>query len=114
MVMGKIFNVKDSAIVRAQVLEQVQEKFPGFILVEGGAIAVPVVGPDGEAGFAKVEVSVPKGERGGDGWNPQYDADEFARHVAEQAQKKADAEAKKAAKIAKDTKVRAEKAQAKG
>ena len=113
MVMGVIFDVKESAIVREQVLAQVVEKFGENILVEGGAIAVPAI-VNGKAGFAKITVTVPKGERGGDGWNPQEDADAFQAHQAEQARKKAEAEVKKAAKIAKDTKVRADKAQAKG
>lgn len=111
--MGKIFSIKDSAVIREQVLEQVKGIFGDTLLVEAGAIAVPVVGPDGEQGFAKIAVSVPKGERGGDGWDPEADADEFARHQAEQAEKRAVAAKRKAAKIAKDEAARKAKAEAK-
>lgn len=110
--MPTIFDVKESAVVREQVLAQVMEGFPVNILVEGGAIAVPVTLPDGKQGFAKITVTVPKGERGGAGWEPQEDADAFQAHLAEQAEKKAKAKAAKDAKIARDAKVRADKAQA--
>lgn len=107
--MGKIFDVKESAVIRAQVMEQVAEQFPDAFIVEAGAFAVPV-----EDGFAKVIVQVPKGPRGGEGWDPEAEAEMFAQEQAEKAEKAKEREAKKQAKIAKDKAAREAKAKAQG
>ena len=58
------------------------------------------------------KVSIPRGTRNGNGYDP-YDgyaaAEDYKIDLAEKAEKKAAAEAKKAAKIAKDQKAREEK-----
>ena len=105
--MGKIFDVKESAVVRAQVMDEVQTAFPDAFVVGAGAFAVPVAD-----GFAKIIVQVPKGPRGGDGWDPEIEAELFAQEQAEKAEKAKEREAKKQAKIAKDKAAREAKAKA--
>ena len=60
-----------------------------------------------------IKVSIPRGTRNGEGGYTPYDgyavAEDYQIDLQEKAQKKADAEAKKQAKIAKDKAKRAEK-----
>ena len=80
--------------------------------VSANEIAVPCLDPEGNEIWAIVKVSIPRGTRNGNGYDP-YDgyaaAEDYKIDLAEKAEKKAAAEAKKAAKIAKDQKAREEK-----
>lgn len=110
VVMGKIFEVKEAVVVREQVLQDIISALGAEdIRVESGAIAFPVAG-----GFAKIAVTLPKGERGGNGWEPLEVAEAFAQERQAMADKKAETARKKEAKIAKDKAAREAKAKVGG
>lgn len=81
--------------------------------VSASEIALPVVDAEGNEKWILIKVSIPRGTRNGSGGYDPYDgyavAEDYAEDCKEKAQKKADAEAKKQAKIAKDEQKRAEK-----
>lgn len=81
--------------------------------VSASELAVPCLDEEGNEKFVLIKVSIPRGTRNGQGGYDPYDgyavAEDYAIDCEEKAQKKADAEAKKQAKIAKDQKARAEK-----
>jgi len=96
------------------VTEQVQVAFDTDVLpVSASELAIPVLDEEGNEKFVLIKVSIPRGTRNGQGGYDPYDgyaiAEDYAQDCVEKAQKKADAEAKKQAKIAKDEKARAEK-----
>lgn len=104
--------------VRNQFLEAVKElvsnRFATDALpVSASEIAVPCLDPDGNETWAVIKVSIPRGTRNGEGGYDPYDgyflAEEYQEDLKEKAEKKAAAEAKKQAKIAKDQKTREEK-----
>ena len=80
--------------------------------VSASELAVPCLDKEGNEKWALIKVSIPRGTRNGNGYDP-YDgyaiAEDYRIDCEEKAQKKADAEAKKQAKIARDEKARAEK-----
>ena len=80
--------------------------------VSASEIALPVTDAEGNEKWILIKVSIPRGTRNGNGYDP-YDgyaiAEDYRIDCEEKAQKKADAEAKKQAKIARDEKARAEK-----
>ena len=79
-------------------------------MIASNSFNFPVVAEDGEEGWVEVVVKVPKGtkdeEYDGYGRREQYELD-----LKEKAEKKAEAEKKKAAKIAKDKARREKKAE---
>lgn len=81
--------------------------------VSASEIALPVIDAEGNEKWILIKVSIPRGTRNGQGGYDPYDgyavAEDYAIDCAEKTQKKADAEAKKQAKIAKDEQKRAEK-----
>ena len=81
--------------------------------VSASELAIPCLDEEGNEKFVLIKVSIPRGTRNGEGGYDPYDgyaaAEDYALDCEEKAQKKADAEAKKQAKIAKDEKKRAEK-----
>ena len=81
--------------------------------VSASELAIPCLDAEGNEKFVLIKVSIPRGTRNGEGGYDPYDgyaaADDYAVDLKEKAQKKADAEAKKQAKIARDEKKRAEK-----
>ena len=81
--------------------------------VSASELALPVTDAEGNEKWILIKVSIPRGTRNGAGGYDPYDgyavAEDYAIDCEEKAQKKADAEAKKQAKIARDEKVRAEK-----
>ena len=81
--------------------------------VSASELAVPCLDDEGNEKFVLIKVSIPRGTRNGQGGYDPYDgyavAEDYAQDCVEKAQKKADAEAKKQAKIAKDEQKRAEK-----
>lgn len=96
------------------VTEQVQVAFDTDVLpVSASELAVPVLDEEGNEKFVLIKVSIPRGTRNGQGGYDPYDgyaiAEDYAQDCVEKAQKKADVEAKKQAKIAKDEQKRAEK-----
>ena len=82
--------------------------------VSASEIAVPCLDADGNETWALIKVSIPRGTRNGEGGYTPYDgyaaAEDYQIDLQERADKKAAAEAKKQAKIAKDQAKRAEKA----
>lgn len=90
-----------------------QEMETDVLPVSASELAIPCLDEEGNEKWALVKVSIPRGTRNGSGGYDPYDgytaAEDYAQDCAEKAQKKADAEAKKQAKIAKDEQKRAEK-----
>ena len=82
--------------------------------VSASEIAVPCLDANGNETWALIKVSIPRGTRNGQGGYDPYDgytaAEDYQIDLQEKADKKAAAEAKKQAKIAKDQAKRAEKA----
>ena len=96
------------------IREMVSEKLDTDALkVSASELAIPCLDKEGNEKWALIKVSIPRGTRNGEGGYDPYDgyavADDYALDCEEKAQKKADAEAKKQAKIARDEKKRAEK-----
>lgn len=90
-----------------------QEMETDVLPVSASELAVPCLDDEGNEKFVLIKVSIPRGTRNGTGGYDPYDgyavAEDYAEDCKEKAQKKADAEAKKQAKIAKDEQKRAEK-----
>ena len=96
------------------ISDMVNEHYETDVLtVSASELAIPVLDAEGNEKFVLVKVSIPRGTRNGQGGYDPYDgyavAEDYAIDCDEKAQKKADAEAKKQAKIAKDEQKRAEK-----
>ena len=81
--------------------------------VGANEIAFPTLDAENNETWIVFKVSVPRGTRNGEGGYDPYDAytiaEDYALDCQEKAQKKAETEAKKQAKIARDEKKRAEK-----
>ena len=90
-----------------------QEMETDVLPVSASELAVPCLDDEGNEKFVLIKVSIPRGTRNGSGGYDPYDgyavAEDYAIDCQEKAQKKADAEAKKQAKIARDQKAREEK-----
>jgi len=96
------------------VREMVSEKIETDALtVSASELAIPCLDEEGNEKFVLIKVSIPRGTRNGEGGYDPYDgyavAEDYALDLQEKAEKKASAEAKKQAKIAKDEQKRAEK-----
>ena len=96
------------------ITEQVNVNFDTDVLpVSASELAIPCLDEEGNEKFVLIKVSIPRGTRNGEGGYDPYDgyavAEDYAQDCVEKAQKKADAEAKKQAKIARDQKAREEK-----
>jgi len=77
-------------------------------------IALPIVSDDHEdEGWLVITFKIPKGSRDGDVYDGYSMAEDYKMKQAEKAEKKRVAAEKKAAKIAKDKKMREEKARLK-
>ena len=111
---------------KAQLETAIRNRFLGFIAnsiseemeidalpVSASELAIPCLDEEGNEKWALIKVSIPRGTRNGEGGYDPYDgytaAEDYRIDCEEKAQKKADAEAKKQAKIAKDEAKRAEK-----
>ena len=90
-----------------------QEMEIDVLPVSASELAIPCLDDEGNEKWALVKVSIPRGTRNGAGGYDPYDgytaSEDYLDDLKEKAQKKADAEAKKQAKIARDEKARAEK-----
>ena len=113
-------------MTKAQLETEIRNRFLSFIAqtisqemeidalpVSASELAIPCLDDEGNEKWALVKVSIPRGTRNGAGGYDPYDgyavAEDYALDLKEKAQKKADAEVKKQAKIARDEKKRAEK-----
>jgi hypothetical protein len=97
-------------LIREMVSTQVETD---ALTVGASELAIPCVDDEGNETFVLIRVSVPRGTRNGNGGYDPYDgyavAEDYAIDCEEKAKKKADSEAKKQAKIARDQKKREEK-----
>lgn len=103
--------------LRAQWTEKVKEWLAGLgeeVLRTGAnELAFPVVDGEGEDNAVVITVKIPVGSRDGDAYDPYAMAEDYAIKQKDKAEKaKKDAE-KKAKKIARDEKLRQQKAEAK-
>ena len=91
-----------------------EQKETDVLPVSASEIAVPCLDADGNETWALIKVSIPRGTRNGSGGYIPYDgyavAEDYQLTLQDKADKKAAAEAKKQAKIARDQAKRAEKA----
>ena len=111
---------------KAQLETAIRNRFLSFITqtisqemeidalpVSASELAIPCLDEEGNEKWALIKVSIPRGTRNGEGGYDPYDgytaAEDYRIDCEEKAQKKADAKAKKQAKIAKDEAKRAEK-----
>ena len=100
--------------IRARIIRALDDYFDkcgeDVGMIASNSFNFPIVAEDGEEGWVEVVVKVPKGtkdeEYDGYGRREQYELD-----LKEKAEKKAEAEKKKAAKIAKDKARREKKAE---
>lgn len=100
--------------IRARIIRALDDYFDkcgeDVGMIASNSFNFPVVAEDGEEGWVEIVVKVPKGtkdeEYDGYGRREQYELD-----LKEKAEKKAEAEKKKAAKIAKDKARREKKAE---
>ena len=90
-----------------------QEMETDVLPVSASELAIPCLDDEGNEKFVLIKVSIPRGTRNGQGGYDPYDgyavAEDYAQDCVDKAAKKADAEAKKQAKIARDEQKRAEK-----
>ena len=113
-------------LTKAQLETAIRNNFLSFIAdaiskemdmdvlpVSASELAIPCLDDEGNEKWALIKVSIPRGTRNGQGYDPYdgYKANEdYLDDLKEKADKKAVAEAKKQKKIEHDQKVRAEKA----
>lgn len=81
--------------------------------VGSNEIAIPVVDAEGEDSFVTFTVKVPTGSRDGDAYDGYSMAQDYAMRQEEKKAKAEKAAAEKARKIARDEKMRKQKAEAK-
>ena len=100
---------KIQEMARAQAMEIIKKAFTdaGYevLQVSSGSFAVPFV-VEGEEGYYKIPVQIPKGSRDGEAFDGYAEAENFKMESEEKAKKKADSAAKKAAKIERDKAMR--------
>ena len=82
-------------------------------LTKSNELAIPVVDNEGMEQWVVFTVKVPAGSRDGEAYDGYGEAESYAMKVTENAVKAKEAAVKKAAKIARDQKMREEKAAAK-
>lgn len=83
------------------------------MMVGTNQIAFPCVDSEGNDSWIEVTIKVPTGSRDGDIYDGYSLAEDYEMKTAAKAEKKKENDAKKAAKIARDEKMRADKAAAK-
>ena len=99
--MGKeieITKMRDNFI--EEVKTAFEEHFDAFCLIAGsGILALPGVDANGNEFYYKIQISVPRGTRDGNGgyipWDAEADAAEYQHKLEEDAEKKRKAEEKK-------------------
>lgn len=99
--------------VKVAFMEQVKEFLEAngeeVLLVKSGTFSIPFVSGE-EEGYVNITFSIPKGERGGNGYDGHSEAENYAFEVAEKAAKAAERKAKAEAKKVRDAELRAAKA----
>ena len=78
------------------------------LLVKSGTYSIPWV-KDEDEGFINITFSIPKGERGGDGYDGYAEAENYAMETAEKKRKAEERKAKAEAKKLRDAELRAKK-----
>ena len=103
--------------LRAKYIERVSEFLADAgeeVLITGSnEIALPCVDSEGNDEFIVITFKVPTGSRDGDAYDGYSMAEDFKMKTAEKAEKAKIAAEKKAKKIARDKKMREERAKAK-
>ena len=94
----KITQIRDNFI--EQVRAAFEEHFDSDCFVAGsGILAIPGVDDEGNEFFYKIQISVPRGSRNGDGsytpWDAYSDKEEYELKIKEKEDKKAAKEAEK-------------------
>ena len=101
----KKMDKKIQEMARTQAMEIIKKAFneAGYevLQVGSGSFAVPFV-IEGEEGYYKIPVQIPKGSRDGEAFDGYAEAENYKMESEEKAKKKADSAAKKAAKIERD------------
>ena len=105
----KKMDKKIQEMARTQAMEIIKKAFneAGYevLQVGSGSFAVPFV-IEGEEGYYKIPVQIPKGSRDGEAFDGYAEAENYKMESEEKAKKKADSAAKKAAKIERDKAMR--------
>lgn len=108
--------MKNSELVKVDFMEKLkgflEESGEEVLTVKSGAFSIPWAKGEDE-GFLNITFSIPKGERGGAGYDGYEEARNFEFELETKAKAKAEAEVKKQKKIERDTKLREEKARLK-
>lgn len=108
--------INEKAIVRNTAIAKVAELLDAaeqeVLVVDSNALAIPTT-YDGKETAVKIVISVPNGERGGNGWDCYFEAEQYKIEQAEKERKAAEKAKAKAEKIAKDAARRAELAKQK-
>jgi hypothetical protein len=107
---------KANDALRAKYIAALMEKFKDdedVMRTGTGEIAFPVVDEEGEDNWVVITVKIPTGSRDGDAYDGYSMAEDYAMNVAKKETKAKEAAVKKAAKIARDEKMRKQKAAAK-
>lgn len=90
---------------RNEAMEIITEAFTAkgydVLKIATGTFAIPFT-KDGEEGYYKIPVQIPKGSRDGEEFDGYAEAENFKLESEEKAKKKEEAAKKKAAKIEKD------------
>lgn len=107
---------KANDALRAMYIEKLIDKFKDdeeVMRTGSGEIAFPVVDNEGEDNWVVITVKIPSGSRDGEAYDGYSMAEDYTMKTAEKERKAKEAAVKKAAKIARDEKMREQKAAAK-
>lgn len=99
--------------ILADVFNYLSEKYGDTVIVGTNALALAVVGDDGEEGWVKGVFSIPTGTRDGEEYDGYAEADNFELEQRTKREKKEEAQRKKEAKMQKDAEKRAAREKAK-
>jgi hypothetical protein len=98
----------------AQVKDFMEQNGEEVLLVKSGTFSIPFVDEEtGEEGYINLTFSIPKGERGGDGYDGHAEAENYKFECEEKAAKAAERKAKAEAKKVRDAELRAAKTKTK-
>lgn len=91
------------------IIELLDSKDEEILRVDSGTIAFPIVDEEGNEDFITVKVSIPSGSRDGEAYDGYSLAEEYAMKQKLNAEKAAEMQRKKEAKIVRDEKIRQSK-----
>lgn len=95
----------------SEVTDFLKSKGEDVLRIKSGEICFPFVNSNGDDEFLKIAFSVPNGSRDGEPFDGYGEAESYALKLKNDAQKKEEAAAAKAKKIARDEAYRAKKAE---